>query len=133
MWWNIRKRVAWRRYPAFVVVFGIVGALLFVTASVGVLSADLAACGVGVFIFGCYQALMMVLVVLQLAALVFYHTDSLRKRRSPPDSGEHFLPCYFCKRVHGTKPPSPRTRPFLFSVTLQVVASLRVCLYRKCT
>ena len=35
----------------------------------------------------------MVLVVLQLAALVFYHTDSLQKRPLNPHSGEYSLPC----------------------------------------
>lgn len=96
----------WRfRYPAFVVVFGTVGALIFFTASVGVLSADLAAWGVGVFIFGCYHALMLALVVLQLAALLFYHTDSLHKQQSSPHSGE--IPLSFCQCPSVEQLPHP--------------------------
>lgn len=62
-------------------VFGVLGVFLSVTASVGVLSVDLATCGAGVVVFGCYHALMLVLFMLQLAALVFYHTDSVQRHR----------------------------------------------------
>jgi hypothetical protein len=79
------------RFPAFLVVFAFIGVLLFITASVGVLSTDLASCGVGVFCFGCYHALMIVLVALQLAALVLYYTYMVQYQRTDADSGE-FLP-----------------------------------------
>lgn len=76
--------------------FGALGVLLFTTASVGVLSADLAACGVSVFVFGCYHALMMVLIMLQLAALVFYYTNKTHMQGPSSHKGEFLSTCTLC-------------------------------------
>lgn len=58
---------------------------MFLTASVGILSADCAACGVTCFL-GLYHALMVLLLLLQVSVVCFYFFDKTWEEDLPPDS-----------------------------------------------
>ena len=64
---------------------------VFITASIGILSADCAACGVTCFL-GLYHALMVLMLLLQIAVVCFYFFDKSWEKDLPTDStGE--CPC----------------------------------------
>lgn len=76
-------------YPWFIYLLGGAGAFVFVTASIGILSADCAACGVTCF-FGMYHALMVLLLLLQVSLVCFYFFDKSWEHELPPDAtGEY--------------------------------------------
>jgi hypothetical protein len=58
---------------------------VFVTASIGILSADCAACGVTCFL-GLYHALMVLMLLLQIAVVCFYFFDKSWESDLPADS-----------------------------------------------
>jgi hypothetical protein len=73
------------RYPWFIYVFGGAGLFVFITASVGILSADCAGCGVTCFL-GLYHALMGFLLLVQIAVVCFYFFDKSWEDDLPPDT-----------------------------------------------
>ena len=73
-----------RRYPWFIYVFGGAGLFVFITASVGILSADCAGCGVTCFL-GLYHALMVLLLLIQIAVVCFYFFDKSWENELPHD------------------------------------------------
>lgn len=73
------------RYPWFIYIVGGAGFAVFITASVGILSADCAACGVTCFL-GLYHALMVFLLLIQIAAVCFYFFDKSWEDDLPDDT-----------------------------------------------
>ena len=58
---------------------------MFITASIGIISADCAACGVTCFL-GLYHALMVLMLLLQIAVVCFYFFDKSWESDLPADS-----------------------------------------------
>eukprot|EP00892_Ulva_mutabilis_P011099 jgi/Ulvmu1/8361/UM042_0067.1 len=77
------------KYPWFIYAVGGAGLGVFLTASVGIASADCAACGVTCFL-GLYHALMVLLLLLQVSVVCFYFFDKSWEEDLPPDTtGEY--------------------------------------------
>lgn len=72
-------------YPWFIYIFGGAGVFVFITASIGIISADCAACGVTCFL-GLYHALMVLMLLLQIAVVCFYFFDKSWESDLPADS-----------------------------------------------
>ena len=73
------------RYPWFIYVFGSAGLFVFLTASVGILSADCAGCGV-TCLLGLYHALMVLLLLIQISVICFYFFDNKWESDLPKDT-----------------------------------------------
>lgn len=69
----------------FIYLLGGAGTFIFITASIGILSADCAACGVTCFL-GMYHALMVLLLLLQISLVCFYFFDKSWEHELPPDA-----------------------------------------------
>ena len=65
--------------------FGGAGAFVFITASVGILSADCAGCGVTCFL-GLYHAFMVLLLLVQISVVCFYFFDNHWEHDLPKDT-----------------------------------------------
>lgn len=75
-------------YPWFIYIFGGAGVFVFVTASIGILSADCAACGVTCFL-GLYHALMVLMLLIQIIVVCFYFSDKSWESDLPDSTGEY--------------------------------------------
>jgi len=73
-----------RRKPWFIYLFGGAGALLFLTASLGVLSADCVTCGITCFV-GLYHALLFLQLLLQAGVIGYCLFDKSWQHNLPHD------------------------------------------------
>jgi hypothetical protein len=77
-------------------VFGGAGLFVFVTASVGILSADCAGCGVTCFL-GLYHALMVLLLLIQISVVCFYFFDKSWEKDLPKDTTGVYIAVAFVR------------------------------------